>query len=421
MKKAFQQYRIIGFIFTGFLTGLFFSIIYYYSLFNVSGKGFSFSNLIYLHKQNFASLFFDILPFLGLFAGYFYFTFRKSNNQKLQKLVANESVKTEKAIGIAKELSEGKFKNLRIENPEQNELLYSLEQLKKRLIENNDIEAKRKNEDKQRNRISEGLAMFGDILREQSEDINNLAYELIRNLIRYLDANQGGFFITETNEEGKKYLNLLSSYAYDRKKFADKKISWGEGIIGTCAVEQKKVYMTDIPDSYLTITSGLGRSNPKNLLIVPLIHKNETKGIIELASFQEFKDFEIDFVEKVAESTAMTIENINNSIRTSKLLEETREQTKELSIHEEKMRQSLEELKATQEQAAQQAEKFISFTNSVNHTMIRADFDVNGILLYANTKFLRKLGYAGNKEVEGKHISMFINEKDREWFNGIWK
>jgi len=140
-----------------------------------------------------------------------------------------------------------------------------------------------------------------------------------------------------------------------------------------------------------------------------------------LASFNEFQDYEIDFVERIAESAAMTIENINNSIRTTNLLNETRAQTEELSIHEEKMRQSMAQLKSTQEQAAFQAEKFISFTNSVNHTLIRADFDVNGVLLYANTKFLRKLGYAGNREVEGKHISMFINEKDREWFNGIWK
>lgn len=85
------------------------------------------------------------------------------------------------------------------------------------------------------------------------------------------------------------------------------------------------------------------------------------------------------------------------------------------------MRQNVEELKLTQEKAARQAEKFISFTNSVNHTLIRADYDVNGILLYANTKFLMKLGYSGNREVEGKHISMFLNEKDRPWFDGIWE
>jgi PAS domain S-box-containing protein len=81
----------------------------------------------------------------------------------------------------------------------------------------------------------------------------------------------------------------------------------------------------------------------------------------------------------------------------------------------------MEELKATQEQAARQAEKFISFTNSVNHTMIRAEYDKEGTLIYANTKFLKKLGYAGNREVEGKPISMFIHSKDLEWFQRMWE
>ncbi len=85
------------------------------------------------------------------------------------------------------------------------------------------------------------------------------------------------------------------------------------------------------------------------------------------------------------------------------------------------MRQYMEELQATQEEAARQAEKFISFTNSVNHTLIRAEYDVNGIMQYANTKFLNKLEYTSNKEVEGKHISMFINKKDRVWFDEIWE
>jgi PAS domain S-box-containing protein len=80
----------------------------------------------------------------------------------------------------------------------------------------------------------------------------------------------------------------------------------------------------------------------------------------------------------------------------------------------------MEELQATQEEAARQAEKFISFTNSVNHTLIRAEYDTDGTLLYANTKFLQKLGYTSNSEVEGQHISIFINEKDKDWFFEIW-
>lgn len=273
MKKVFQQNNLIGYIISGFFIGLFFAVLYYISLFNLNDKIFSFSNFIYFHQSNFLSFFFDLLPFLSLSAGFIFFKTHERNVMEYQEILDIESEKARKAIDIAKELSEGKFRNFEIENPDQNELLFSLEQLKEKLIENKSIETKRKNEDRLRNRISEGLARFGDILREQSEDVNKLAYELIRNLIKFLDANQGGFFLAESDSNGNKHLNLLSCYAYDRYKFSDKKIQWGEGIIGTCALEQKKIYMTDIPNSYLSITSGLGKSNPKNLLIVHLFIK----------------------------------------------------------------------------------------------------------------------------------------------------
>ncbi|MFW5721611.1 MAG: PAS domain-containing protein, partial [Bacteroidota bacterium] len=81
---------------------------------------------------------------------------------------------------------------------------------------------------------------------------------------------------------------------------------------------------------------------------------------------------------------------------------------------------NMEELQATQEEAARQSEKFITFTNAVNHTLIRAEYDPNGTLIYANTKFLKKLGYEKNSEVEGQHISLFINKKDRSWFDKLW-
>jgi PAS domain S-box-containing protein len=80
----------------------------------------------------------------------------------------------------------------------------------------------------------------------------------------------------------------------------------------------------------------------------------------------------------------------------------------------------MEELQATQEEAARQAERFMKLETTVNHTMLRAEYDIKGKLIYANTKFLHKLEYNSNSEVEGKKISMFIAKKDEEWFNRIW-
>ncbi|MBN1181241.1 MAG: PAS domain S-box protein [Bacteroidales bacterium] len=281
-------------------------------------------------------------------------------------------------------------------------------------------EQHRRKEDQQRSWVAEGLAKFNDILRSDNDNLEVLSYNIISGLVKYLKANQGGFFILSDGEREEQYFQQTACFAYDRKKYSEKTVQWDEGLIGMSAHEMKTIFMTDIPDTYLNITSGLGEATPKSLLIVPLIVNDEVHGVLELASFKVFEEHEITFVEKIAESIAATISSVKINVRTANLLKESQDQAETLASQEEQMRQNMEELQATQEEAARQAEKFVSFTNSVNHTLIRAEYATDGTLLYANTKFLKKLGYNSNTEVEGKHISLFINEKDRIWFDPIW-
>jgi PAS domain S-box-containing protein len=407
-------------ILAGFFSGICLSTLFYIVLFISKVLPFTFHNFKGLHSDYPVLFLIDIIPFL--FAVGFSVILRNYQKRIDEFAVAlnQEKSKITHALQFSKELIHGRFEQSENSRAESNELAVSLSELSEALKRNKDAEALRASEDSKRNWVSEGLAMFGEILRVQEEKMEDLAYKLISNLVKYLKANQSGFFLVEEDEKGNRFIDMIACHAYDRKKFADKRIAWGEGLIGTCALEKKTTYLLDIPDKYLTITSGLGRANPNVLLIVPLLVNNEVQGIIEIASFTKFEDYQVEFIEKVADSIAMTLSNIKNNIRTANLLTETRAQAQELALQEEKMRQNMVELKATQEEAARQAEKFISFTNSVNHTMIRAEYDKEGNLLYANTKFLRKLGYSGNREVEGRHISMFIHEKDREWFNGIW-
>lgn len=213
---------------------------------------------------------------------------------------------------------------------------------------------------------------------------------------------------------------MTACYAYERRKFADKRIEWGEGIAGAAILEQETIYMTDVPETYVHITSGLGEATPSCLLVVPLKFNDEVHGVIEIGAFHNIEKHVVEFVEKVAESVGSTISNVKINTRTAKLLKESQEQAEALAAQEEQMRQNMEELQATQEEAARQSEKFITFTNAVNHTLIRAEYENDGTLIYANTKFLKKLGYDKNSEVEGKNISMFINEKDMVWFNELW-
>ncbi len=362
----------------------------------------------------------DLIPVLTFIAGFLSGVSKVRNLDRFHNQITGDRTRSEKVLSFTEQLINNEL-NAELEPEESKDALgKALINLRNNLKQNIAEQQTRKMEDDQRNWVSEGLAKFGDIMRGSFNNMEEFSYNIISNLVKYLNANQGGFFLLEQDSGENMYFDLKACYAYDRKKFANKRIEWGEGLIGTCALEKQSIHMTDVPDGYVEITSGLGLANPGNLLIVPLLAQDEVLGIIELASFNEMKQFEINFVESVAESTAITISSLRSNIRTSELLKESREQAETLARQEEKMRLNMEELKETQEQAARQAETFISFTNSVNHTLIRAEYQTDGTLIYANTKFLKRLGYFSNSEVEGQHILKFIDEKDRKWFNPIW-
>ncbi|MFC2116472.1 PAS domain-containing protein, partial [Bacteroidota bacterium] len=412
---------IIRYTVYGFLIGIFFpfaSLLLHTLTGDIS---FSLQGFGRLHSLFAGQILIDLIPFLSTLTGTLAGYMQARHQEKLRKKSIEEQQRSDKILSFNEKLIDNQLDaDLKLSNPED-PLGKSLINLRDNLKQNIGDQQDRKMEDDQRNWVSEGHAKFGEILRGSFENMEDLSYNIINYLVNYLNANQGGFYLVEQEEGQDKYFDLKASFAYDRKKFADKRIEWGEGLIGTCALEQQSIHMTDLPDGYLEITSGLGMATPDNLLIVPLIVQDDVLGIIELASFNAFHDFEIGFVESIAESTANTLSSLRSNIRTSLLLKESQSQAEVLAQQEDIMRQSMEQLKETQEQAAQQAEKFISFTNSVNHTLIRAEYSTEGTLIYANTKFLHKLGYFSNAEVEGQHISKFIDKKDREWFDPIWK
>jgi len=340
---------------------------------------------------------------------------------KIEEVLVLERSKKNKYYNFIEALRTGQITKSHFETTQESDIIVeSLEKLRFELNKTREEAEKRDKEDRERHWTTEGLAVFGEHLRSTS-NLKELSYLLISKLVNYIEVEQGGFFVVHEKEDKSRHFEQTGSYAYDRKKFCDQIIPWGEGLIGACAIEQKSVYMPEVSDGYVNITSGLGKLNPKVLLIVPLIRDFEVHGLMEFASLNEIPEYKREFLEKLAESIAITLQNIKTERITNKLLKDTQKQADILEKQEDVLRQNMEKMQLLQEEKTKQAEEFISFTNSVNHTLIRAEFRPDGTLLYANTHFIFKLEYMKNSDVENKSIIQFINPKDRKWFGEMWE
>lgn len=221
-------------------------------------------------------------------------------------------------------------------------------------------------EDRNRNWTTVGLAQFADILRASNQETSTLADNIISELVQYLDANQGCIYFLNDDESDDQFLEMKGSYAFGRKKHVEDRIEIGDGVVGQAFKERKTVYMTEVPEDYIIIKSGLGDATPRCLLITPLMLNEKVHGIIEIASFNEFGDHQIEFVEKLGESIASTISNALVNRKTTLLLEETQRQTQEIMVREEEMRQNMEELMATQEEMERQEKEYISIIKDLH-------------------------------------------------------
>lgn len=208
-----------------------------------------------------------------------------------------------------------------------------------------------------RNWIAKGLSQIGDLLRG---DINDRFYQKLSSaLVNFMKINQAGIYIVEEGDDEEKYIELKSCYAFDRNKFLEKKIEIGQGLVGQCYLEKERIFLKEVPPSYIHITSGLGDATPKCILIVPMVQEGNVEGIIELASFNILKDHEIEFVEKLAESLASFVASNRINLKTKVLLEKFQQQSEELRAQEEEMRQNMEEMQATQEEIHRKEKEYV--------------------------------------------------------------
>ncbi len=279
-------------------------------------------------------------------------------------------------------LGEGEFSFEITKHGKNDKLNTSLENMRKKLSEFYELDRKKA---QQASWVNKGETLFSEILRKNTDDIDKLTDVLIKDMVKYLGANQGCIYLLETNKRKQQKLVLKSTYAWERKKYQEKEIEIGEGLIGQAFIEQETIYLTDVPDSYVNITSGLGEANPRSILIVPMKYNEEIYGVLEIASFKEYENFELALVDKIVEGIASAISTVRNNQHTRNLLQDSQMLTEQMKSQEEELRQNAEELQATQENINQQLE-LMDFEKQKNTAVLEACID--GIVTFDEHGFI---------------------------------
>ncbi|NMH61514.1 HAMP domain-containing protein [Alteromonas ponticola] len=262
---------------------------------------------------------------------------------EVQELKNNINAMVDSFITIVKaanSIAEGDFAlemPLRSDADQLSIALNSMTRNLKRISEENENEAWIKN----------GQANLNDKMRGEL-DLHALSKNIITYLTKYLKAQIGALYLTENTKEGE-VLKLTSTYAYTKRKDAVNEFKVGESLVGQAALEKEAIVITNVPEDYVLISSAIGRKEPNSLLVQPCLIGSEVKGIIEIGSFYEFTDNQLELVRVVAENIAIAINSAQDRSKMKLLLEESQRKSEELLDQQQKLRAQSEELQVANE------------------------------------------------------------------------
>ena len=320
--------------------------------------------------------------------------------QELQQRLQSE---ISSATHFVKKIEKGEleipYPGLETEEIDAASLPGSLISMRNQLIKLNEVEAQRK-------WATDGLTKFVEILRQQ-HSLEEMCFQIISNLIKHIKANQGNIYLADYE---KKSLELKACYAYDRKKFIEQTFEFGEGIIGQVFLEKQSQLLLNVPEDYVKITSGLGEASPRSIVIVPLKVNEEVQGIIELASFNQFEPYHVEFLEKLGENIASSVASLKINEKTKRLLQQSQQQAEELRTQEEEMKQNMEEMQSTQEELARKEAESQSLLAALSEAYYVAEIDRNGTVISANELF----GNLIQEKLNGKNYDTLIQSDEKE-------
>jgi PAS domain S-box-containing protein len=380
----------------GFIIGLFLLLIVWLYEFIFDKIPVSVEGIVNMHISTPLHFLLDLLPLTLAISFFFVARIANKNRNYLHQILLERNHLIQKNAELANRIGRGDF-NVETEDIDEKDnlgsaLLLMLNNLKETSIR-----------EAEQSWIARGKEAVSDVLRQQN-NIADLAFNTLVSLINYTEMVQGAFYIYD--DEKQKLINI-TTYAYGRKKHINQEFNVGQGLAGQAAFEKELIYRTEVPDNYITISSGIiGDKKPSTILISPLISDEKLQGVIEMASiYEKLPNKTVMLIEELSSIIAQTLFNLKVNARTEKLLKDSQKLTNSLKANEDVLRQNAKDMKHTQLElqrsnrnlAAQieEVEKGQKRIHSLleNASEVITIYDQTGIVQYVSPSVKNILGY----------------------------
>jgi signal transduction histidine kinase/DNA-binding response OmpR family regulator/HAMP domain-containing protein len=176
--------------------------------------------------------------------------------------------------------------------------------------------------------LKTNLAKFSRMLQGQ-RDLNTVGQMILSELAPVVGAHQAEFYVL-TGEKDSPKLKLLASFASRGKRSHGKEIDLGEGLVGQCAIEKRKLLISNVPNDAFRIATGLSDASALDVLVLPVVFEGEVRGVMELASMESFNPSHQAFLDQLTESIGIVINTIEANTRTEDLLKQSQSLAEEL-------------------------------------------------------------------------------------------
>jgi CheY-like chemotaxis protein/HAMP domain-containing protein len=253
--------------------------------------------------------------------------------------------------------------------------------------------------------LKTNVAKFTRMMQGQ-KDLQTVSRQIMSELTPLVGAQYGAFYMQDS-EEGAPMLKLIASYAYKARKHIANRFAPGEGLVGQAALEKQPILLTNVPDDYIQVTSGLGSAPPRNIIVLPILFEGTVKAVVELGSFNTFSQIHQLFLDQLSDSIGVVLNVIQANMRTEELLEQSQKLTQELQSQSKELQAQQEELERSNTELKSQAESLRASEELLRQQQeelqqVNEELEEKASLLAEQNKKVEQK----NKEVESARLAL---------------